>query len=57
MMSALLFCRLQRFEDVRRLSHRADVPLNQNSESAPADKSPSQLESVSWCCRPRSAGR
>lgn len=34
MMSALLLCRLQRFEDVRRLSHRADVPLNQKVDES-----------------------
>lgn len=34
MTSALLFCRLQRFEDVRRLSHRVDVPLNQKVDES-----------------------
>lgn len=34
MTSALLLCRLQRFEDVRRLSHRADVPLNQKVDES-----------------------
>lgn len=34
MTSALLLCRLQRLEDVRRLSHRADVPLNQKVDES-----------------------
>lgn len=34
MTSALLLCRLQRLEDVRRLSHRSDVPLNQKVDES-----------------------
>ncbi len=34
MTSALLLCRLQRLEDVCRLSHRADVPLDQKVDES-----------------------